>query len=41
MAASDILAPVDEATLQRVGSALRRMCEDLVSLNAAASGPSP
>jgi hypothetical protein len=26
-----MLAPVDEATLQRVGSALRRMGEDLVA----------
>jgi hypothetical protein len=41
MAASDILAPVDEATLQRVGSALRRMGEDPVSLSAAGSEPSP
>jgi hypothetical protein len=31
VAASVILAAVDEATLQRVGSALRRMGEDLVA----------
>jgi hypothetical protein len=31
LAASVILAAVDEATLQRVGSALRRMGEDLVA----------
>jgi hypothetical protein len=36
MAVGVILAPVDEATLQRVGSAPPK-----ASLNAAASGPSP